>query len=312
MSVLRARGEELSWSAPLLMGILNLNADSFSDPGPRSIDATLRRVHDMIASGARIIDIGAQSSITMRRPVDPAVEITAVVPVVRELVQTDSRVVISVDTFKIEVAEAALAAGAHIVNDVSGLRDPAIAQACARYGASLVIMHTTAPPLTRRQDPRLYGDIAVEVAAFLASQAESAVELGVAPQSIIVDPGPDFTKTPAQTIELLRNIQPVVALGYPMLLALSRKDFVGALTKRPPAERDAGTLGALAAMRQVPNAIMRVHDVAAAHDMFTVLDTLASTAPVPSSLRLSEELRYQPSGIRSSPPTPPAAGPTES
>jgi dihydropteroate synthase len=276
------------------MGVLNVNADSFSDPGPRSVDAALERAIGMIAGGARIIDVGAQSSITRRRPVDAEVETAAVVPVIRELVAADPWVAVSVDTFKIPVAEAALAAGAHIVNDVSGLLDSGIARACARHGAGLVIMHTTAPPLTRRQDPRLYTDIADEVAAFLAAQAELAVGLGVAQKSIIVDPGPDFTKTPAQTIALLRNIDRVVALGYPTLLALSRKDFVGALTNRPPAERDAGTLGALAAMRQVPNAILRVHDVAAANDMLTVLDALTGTTKIPATLQLPEQLRHQP------------------
>jgi len=295
MTVLRARDAELTWSTPLLMGILNLNPDSFSDPGPRSTEATLDRAFSMIASGARIIDLGAQSSITRRRPVDAEVEIAAVVPVIRELAMVEPRVLLSVDTFKIEVADAALAAGAHIVNDVSGLLDPAIALACARHGAGLVIMHTTAPPLTRRQNPGLYADVAVEVAAFLADRAETAIGLGVAEQSIILDPGPDFTKTPAQTIELLRNIHHVVALGYPVLLALSRKDFVGALTSRPPADRDAGTLGALAAMSHVPNQILRVHDVAAARDMLTVLDTLTGTTAIPSTLALAEELRYQPS-----------------
>jgi len=295
MTVLRARDAELTWSTPLLMGILNLNPDSFSDPGPRSTEAALDRAFSMIASGARIIDLGAQSSITRRRPVDAEVEIAAVVPVIRELAMVEPRVLLSVDTFKIEVADAALAAGAHIVNDVSGLLDPAIALACARHGAGLVIMHTTAPPLTRRQNPGLYADVAVEVAAFLADRAETAIGLGVAEQSIILDPGPDFTKTPAQTIELLRNIHHVVALGYPVLLALSRKDFVGALTSRPPADRDAGTLGALAAMSHVPNQILRVHDVAAARDMLTVLDTLTGTTAIPSTLALAEELRYQPS-----------------
>ncbi|HEY3004141.1 MAG TPA: dihydropteroate synthase [Kribbellaceae bacterium] len=297
MTVLRARDVQVTWSTPLLMGILNLNPDSFSDPGPRSTDAALDRALSMIASGARIIDVGAQSSITGRRPVDADAEIAAVVPVIRELVRADPRILLSVDTFKIEVAEAALGAGAHIINDVSGLLDPAIAVACARHGAALIIMHTTAPPLTRRQDPGLYADVTVEAAAFLAQRAETAIELGVAEQSIIVDPGPDFTKTPAQTIELLRNIHHVVALGYPVLLALSRKDFIGALTGQPPAGRDAGTLGALAAMSHVPDQIVRVHDVAAARDMLTVLNALTGTTPIPSTLTLAEELRHQPPGV---------------
>jgi dihydropteroate synthase len=293
VTVIRARTVTLSLSKPALMGVVNVNADSFSDPGPRTPGAAVQHALGLIASGADLVDVGAQSSITMRSPVDADLEAAAVVPVVRALVRAAPAVVISVDTFKAAVAEAALAAGAHIINDVSGLRDAEIARACARYGAGLVVMHTSAPPLTRRQDPDLYRDIAAEVAAFLARKVDAAIGLGVARESIIVDPGPDFTKTPAQTIALLRGIDRVVALGYPILLALSRKDFVGALTDRRPAERGAGTLGGIAAMRHVPNQILRVHDVAATADMLAVHDALDGAAAVPRALALREELRHQ-------------------
>jgi len=188
---------------------------------------------------------------------------------------------------------AALAAGAHVVNDVSGLRDPALAELCAGHDAGLVVLHTTASPLTRRQEPGLYADVAKKAAAFLTARIDTAISAGVSEESIIVDPGPDFTKTPAQTIELLRNIDQVVALGFPVLLALSRKDFVGALTDRPPAERDPGTLGAIAALRNVPDQILRVHDVAGVRDMLTVLDALTGTAPISPALALRDELRHQ-------------------
>jgi dihydropteroate synthase len=203
-------------------------------------------------------------------------------------------VLVSVDTFKPAVAEAALGAGAHLVNDVSGLRDPALAALCAAAGAALVVMHTAAPPLTRRQEPGLYGDdIGVDVAAFLAERVAAALAAGVGDASIVVDPGIDFAKTPAQSIALLRHLGPVVALGRPVLLALSRKDFVGALTGRPPAGRDAGTLGAVAALREVPGQILRIHDVAATRDFLTVLDTLTGDGAVPPDLVLRDELRHQ-------------------
>lgn len=303
MAELLLRGSRFAWRRPLVMGILNANADSFSDPGARTVDALVDRALVLVAAGAGALDVGAQSAITRRAPVDPAVEAAAVAPVVRAVVERCPGVLVSVDTFKPAVAEAVLDAGAHLLNDVSGLREPAVARLCAGAGAGLVVMHTAAPPLTRLQDPGLYGDVAREVAAFLAERIAGAVAAGVDAGALVVDPGVDFTKTPAQTVELLRNLGPVVDLGRPVLLALSRKDFVGALTRRPPAERDAGTLGAVAALRHVPDQILRVHDVAATVDMLRVLDVLTGEEPAPADLTLPEELRHQnPAGGPSTPP----------
>jgi dihydropteroate synthase len=168
-----------------------------------------------------------------------------------------------------------------------------VARLCADARAALVVMHTAAPPLTRRQEPGLYRRVGEEVAAFLAERVARALEAGVDLESVVVDPGVDFAKTPAQSVDLLRSIEEVVGLGRPVLLALSRKDFVGALTGRPPAARGAGTLGALAALRHVPDQIVRVHDVAATVDMLTVLDALRGELAVPAGLALPEELRHQ-------------------
>ena len=275
------------------MGIVNANADSFSDPGARTLEAVVDQALALVSAGAGALDVGAQSAITNRAPADPAVEAAAVAPVVRAVVERCPGVLVSVDTFKPAVVEAVLDAGAHLVNDVSGLRDPTVARMCAGAGAGLVVMHTAAPPLTRLQDPDLYGDVGAEVADFLAAGVARAVEAGVDPESIVVDPGVDFTKTPAQTVELLRNLGSVVALGRPVLLALSRKDFVGALTARPPAGRDAGTLGAVAALRWVPDQILRAHDVGATVDFLAVLDVLTGEEPAPAGLTLPEELRHQ-------------------
>jgi dihydropteroate synthase len=277
------------------MGIVNANPDSFSDPGPRSVDAVVARAAELVAAGAAIVDIGAQSAITQRPPVEAGAEMAAVVPAVEAVMRACPGVIVSVDTFKPPVAAAALAAGAHLINDVSGLRDRAVARQCAAYGAGLVVMHTGAPPLTRLQDPDRYqrAGVAREVAGFLHRQVGVALEEGVRPESIVVDPGVDFTKTPAQTVELLRQIDQVVALGYPVLLALSRKDFVGALTGRAPAARDAGTLGAVAALRHVPGQILRVHDLAPVRDFLLVLDTLSGDDPVDPGLTLPEELRHE-------------------
>lgn len=276
------------------MGVVNANPDSVSDPGPRTVDAVVAKARRLAEEGAAIVDVGAQSAITGRRPVEPEAEAAVVVPAVEAVVAACPGVVVSVDTYKAPVVEAVLAAGAHLVNDVSGLGDREVARRCAAYGAGLVVLHTAAPPLTRLQDPDRYADVAAEVAAFLADRTRAAIDDGVGKESLIVDPGPDFTKTPAQTVTVLRDLDAVVALGYPVLLALSRKDFVGALTGRPPSGRDAGTLGAVAALRHVPGQILRVHDVAAARDFLTVLDALTGTTDVDPGLALREDLRHEP------------------
>jgi dihydropteroate synthase len=293
MARLRLRDETFSWDAPLVMGIVNANPDSFSDPGERSVDAVVARALALVADGARALDVGAQSAITGRQPADAGQEVAAVVPVVAAVVDACPGVLVSVDTFKPAVAEAVLDAGAHLVNDVSGLRDLAVARLCAETGAGLVVMHTAAAPLVRRQEPGLYGRVGAEVAGFLAGRIAVALDAGLGPASIVVDPGVDFTKTPAQTVKLLRDLGPVLELGRPVLLALSRKDFVGALTGRPPARRDPGTLGAVAALRHVPGQILRVHDVAGTVDMLRVFDVLAGDEPVPADLALDESLRHQ-------------------
>ena len=164
------------------------------------------------------------------------------VPLVERLVAEG--ITVSVDTWKPEVAEAVLAAGAAMINDVSGLRDPAIADACARHDAGLVVMHTRAEPKVKSFPG--YDDVIEDVRAFLVERIELARSRGVADDKIVIDPGPDFAKTPEETVEVLRRLNELRDLEYPMLLALSRKDFVGALTGRRPADRLAGTLGAIA------------------------------------------------------------------
>jgi dihydropteroate synthase len=293
MGRLRSRGATFAWSRPLVMGVVNANPDSFSDPGARTVDAVVARALDLAGQGAGALDVGAQSAITNRAPADAAEEAAAVVPVVRAVVDACPGVLVSVDTFKPPVAAAALEAGAHLVNDVSGLRDETLARLCAEAGAALVVMHTAAPPLVRRQEPGLYRQVSAEVAGFLAGRVAAALGAGVGPESVVVDPGVDFTKTPAQTLELLRDLGPVVDLGRPVLLALSRKDFIGALLGRPPAGRDAGTLGAIAALRHVPDQILRVHDVRATVDLLAVLDAIAGPDAAPADLVLPEELRHQ-------------------
>ena len=187
-----------------------------------------------------------------------------------ERIVAEHDVLVSVDTYKPEVAEAAIAAGADMVNDVSGLRDPALAEICARTGAALVIMHTRVEPKGTLLDPGAYDDVVEDVVGFLAERVALARSHGVGEWQIVLDPGPDFAKTPAQTVAVLRRLDAVRSLGHPVLLAVSRKDFLGAITGRAAPDRGAGTLAALAAGIDAGASILRVHDVAAAADFLAV------------------------------------------
>jgi dihydropteroate synthase len=179
-----------------------------------------------------------------------------------------------------------------IVNDVSGLRDPELAAVCARTGAALVLMHTRAAPKQRLQDPALYDDVVADVLRFLAERMQVARDQGVRDEQLILDPGPDFAKTPAQTIELLSHLDVLHALDRPLLLAVSRKDFVGALTGRAPGDRFAGTLAAIGHGVDHGAHILRVHDVAAAADFLAVRAALRGEAAVPAQLALDDAIRH--------------------
>ena len=267
--VLRAAGRALPLERPLLMGIVNATPDSFSDARELpTTEARLERGRTLLSAGADILDVGGESASGHRPVVAPDEEIARVVPVVEGLVAEGA--LVSVDTYKPEVAAAAVAAGAAMVNDVSGLRDPELAAVCAASGAALVIMHTRVAPKGTLLEPGRYEDVVADVTGFLAERMAAAQAAGVGEEQIVLDPGPDFAKTPAQTVAVLRRIDAVLALGRPVLLAVSRKDFVGALTRREPHERGAGTLAALAYGVDAGAHILRVHDVAAATDFLAV------------------------------------------
>jgi len=269
--VLRVRGRELALAGgPLLMGIVNATSDSFSDAGELPDTASrVARARELASAGAAWIDVGGESAVGGRPPVPAAEERDRVVGVIAA-VAAELDVVISVDTYKPEVAEAAIAAGAHMVNDVSGLRDPELAEICARTGAGLVVMHTRVEPKGTLLDPEHYADVVADVRDFLAERSAVAHAAGVAPEQILLDPGPDFAKTPAQTVAVLRRLDVLHALGRPLLLALSRKDFLGAITGRPARDRGAATLAAAGFAADAGAHVLRVHDVAAAADFLAV------------------------------------------
>ena len=278
---------------PVLMGIVNATPDSFSDAGLHAtLEERVELAASLVAQGAAIIDVGGQSGVTDRPEVDPDEEISRVVPLVERIAGTHD-VVVSVDTYKPAVAQAALDAGASLVNDVSGLRFPEVAEACGRAGAGLVIMHNRSAPKQRLTDPALYEDVVADVTAFLEEKLAVAHEAGVAQDATILDPGPDFSKTPAQTIAVLRHLDRVHALGRPVLLALSRKDFIGALTGRPPRSRLGGTLAAIGFVRRWPGQILRVHDVAEVADFLVTAEALEGDREVPAELELRADLRRE-------------------
>jgi dihydropteroate synthase len=260
-----------------LMGIVNAGPDSFSDQRRlSSFEQRLDRALELVDAGADIIDVGGESGVTYTELTPWELEAERVVPLVEALAARG--VTVSVDTFKAPVASAALKAGAAIINDVSGLLDPELADLAAAHGAALVVMHTRAAP-KQRAFPE-YDDVVQDVSSMLAERVSLARERGVV--EVIVDPGPDFAKSPEQTVAVLRAIDRLSEHDAPWLAAVSNKYFLGAITGRGPAERLAGTLAALGWAADNGAAIARVHDVAAARDFLDVRDVLAGRAEVPA------------------------------
>jgi dihydropteroate synthase len=275
---------------PLVMGIVNANPDSFSDAVRlTTLEARLAHARRLVADGADIVDVGGESGVTYTAASAAEVEIARVVPLVERLAAEG--IVVSVDTWKADVAAAALDAGAAMINDTSGLADLRLAELCAASGAALVVMHTRAAPKQERFAD-YGGDVVGDVVAFLRERCAAARAAGVRDEQLVLDPGPDFAKTPEETVAVLRGIDRVAALGFPLLLAVSRKYFVGAITGRPPSERLAGTLAAVGWAADAGAAIVRVHDVAAAVDFLRVRRVLAGEEEVPEFDAADDALKW--------------------
>jgi dihydropteroate synthase len=275
---------------PLVMGIVNAGPDSFSDAVRlTTLEAQVAHARRLVAAGADIIDVGGESGVTYTAASAPHVEIARVVPLVERLAAEG--VSVSVDTWKPAVAEATLAAGAAMINDTSGLADLRLAELCAATGAALVVMHTRAAPKQERFADYA-GDVVGDVVDFLRERCEAARAAGVADEQLVLDPGPDFAKTPAETVEVLRAIERIAALGRPLLLAVSRKYFVGAITGRPPAARLAGTLAAVGWAADAGAAIVRVHDVAETVDFLRVRRVLAGDEEMPAFDEDDDDLKW--------------------
>ena len=246
---------------PLVMGIVNVTLDSFSDGGkcldPRE---AVVHAHRLAAEGADIIDIGGESTRPGAEPVSTDEELARVLPVIWKL-ESELKCAISIDTYKAEVAEAALEAGAEIINDVGGLRDPAMAEVAAKAGAGLVIMHMKGDPQTMQQAPE-YEDLTGEIREFFRQSFARAISCGMKPEQIAFDPGIGFGKTPAHNLSLIRHIADLRVEDRPLLLGASRKSFLAKTSgARDMAERLHPTLAVTALARSFGVNIFRVHDV---------------------------------------------------
>lgn len=255
------------------MGVLNVTPDSFSDGG-RFLDADAAIAHGlaMEAEGADILDVGGESTRPGADAVAPAEQIRRVVPAIEGLVARGARAQISIDTTRAAVAEAAVAAGAAYVNDVSAFRsDPELAGLVADRGLDCCLSHMRGEPRTMQADP-VYEDVVADVKAFLEERLSAAVAAGIAEERIMLDPGIGFGKTLEHNLELLRRLDELVAIGRPLVIGTSRKTFLGRITGREADDRLAGTIATNVLALERGAAVFRVHDVA------PVADALAVTA----------------------------------
>ncbi|GAB4139247.1 MAG: dihydropteroate synthase [Planctomycetaceae bacterium] len=273
--VWRFRDIDISFDdCPKFMGILNVTPDSFSDGGKYLAPAlAIEQALKLVEDGADFLDIGGESSRPGAEPVSLEEELSRVVPVIREVAK-QVHVPISIDTTKAEVARQALAAGASIVNDISGLSfDPLMLEVCREYEAGIVCMHMQGTPQTMQIDPR-YDDVVGEISNFLRSRLKSLEAAGIPAERVVLDPGVGFGKTAAHNMEILSSIAEFHEIGRPILIGHSRKRFLGKLLGRPVDERNSGTIGVSMALALQSTEILRVHDVQATHDCWVAMQSI--------------------------------------
>lgn len=268
----------LGRNRPVVMGIVNVTPDSFSDGGAyfgrdRAVEHGMR----LLEAGADVLDIGGESTRPGAPPVTFEQEHDRAIPVIAELARRCAGAVLSIDTCKSAVARAALDAGALIVNDVSAGRDAEMLPLVAQRGAVVVLMHMRGEPRTMQLDTA-YDDVVGEVHGFLAARAAAALGIGIAREHVWLDPGIGFGKDLEGNLSLLAALPDLAALGHPVLLGASRKSFIGRLTDAPVDERLAGSLAALSAVCELPRVVVRVHDVAETVQFLTVLRAIRRAA----------------------------------
>jgi dihydropteroate synthase len=265
----------LDFARPALMGILNVTPDSFSDGGSLpSLEAVLARARKQVEDGAVILDVGGESTRPGSQSVSVDEELARVVPAVRALAAAGLGVALSVDTSKAEVAAAALAAGAHLVNDVTALADPAMAGVVARAGAALVVMHMRGEPRTMQTGDIVYTNLVGEVRETLERALVLAAAAGIPRERVLVDPGLGFGKTTLHNLTLTRRLQELATLGCAIVYGSSRKRFLGEVTGRPVSDRDRATAATCVAAVLAGAHVLRVHDVGAVRDAVLVATAL--------------------------------------
>ena len=275
-TVLRSkRGTELSLKRPILMGVVNVTPDSFSDGGKLNDTAlALAHAHQLIEEGAGILDIGGESTRPGAAAVGVETELKRVLPIIEGLVRAGVSTPVSIDTQKPEVARAALDAGADIINDVSALKAEGMAAVAAEYGSLVVLMHMRGIPETMQEQPIHYENTVREVRDYLKSRIDFAAEAGILPERIMTDPGIGFGKELRHNLTLTKHLSDFLSLGCPILYGPSRKRFLGEITGRDVTDRDRATAAACTAAVLSGASVLRVHNVAAVRDAVEVAHAL--------------------------------------
>jgi dihydropteroate synthase len=263
----------------VVMAVINRTPDSFFDQGATfELPAALDRVDEVVASGAQIVDVGGVKA-GPGPDVDVREELRRIVPLIAAVRERHPSVVISVDTWRAEVAEAATAAGADLINDTWSGADPGLVRVAARAGVGLVCSHV-GPQAPRTRPYRVaYTDVVAEVRDRVTSLADQAVAQGVRRDAILIDPAHDFGKNTRHSLELTRRLDELVATGWPVLVSLSRKDFVGETLDQPPQQRLYGTLAATAVSAWLGARVFRAHDVAATRDVLDMVGSIRGVRP---------------------------------
>lgn len=250
----------LSLGAPRVMGIVNNTPDSFSGDGlTGDIAGAIARANSMFEAGADLVDVGGESTRPGAKPVPADVEVSRTIPIIEALTRTHPGRV-SIDTMKPEVAEAALFAGASVVNDVSGLREPRMIEVVAEHNAGVIVMHMLGEPRTMQVNPR-YKDVVYDIISFLEERVSAAEDGGISSRRIMVDPGIGFGKTVKHNLELLARLSEFKSIGKPIIVGVSRKAFIGKISGAQVGERLPGSIAAAVLAVREGADVVRVHDV---------------------------------------------------
>lgn len=272
--MLQCRSQQLDLAVPRVMAVLNVTPDSFSDGGCfQDINAALSRVSEMISQGADIIDVGGESTRPGAAQVSVEEELQRVIPVIEAIHHQYPQIIISVDTSKPEVMQAAVAAGAALINDVRALALPGALEVAADTQAAVCLMHMQGQPASMQASPS-YADVLAEVNDFLTNRVNACIAAGIARERIVIDPGIGFGKTLEHNLALLAHLPALMQLGLPLLVGVSRKSMIGALLNRPVEQRLSGSVALATASVLAGASIIRAHDVAETYDAVRIAHAL--------------------------------------